>query len=189
VDDVIAQLFAPGHPDRPELMSGSVIGLLKITYSAPPDIASAPLIIGGRIYQDFPEGTAGMQLSTYTSEKSVSAGTGGGRLYMAGAQTNLRFRTNIGIFAMGDLPTTVRIKAIKQDGTEGGTFEFKLNDPGLSGAFAQIPITQDTFPDIDGLHPMSMTVETLDGSPVGAYIVTLDNISSDTVFVQGTAVH
>jgi PKD domain len=185
VDDVVAQLFAPGHPDRPELMSGTVIGLLKVTYSAPPDIASAPLIIGGRIYQDFPQGTAGMQLSVYASDKSVSVSNG--RLYMAGAQTNLRFRTNVGIFAMGDLPTTVRITAVKQDGTLGGQYDYRLNDPGKSGAFAQIPVTEDTFPDIDG-DPMAMKVETLDGSPVGSYIVTLDNISSDTVFVQGTPV-
>jgi len=185
VDDVIAQLFAPGHPERPELMSGSVIGLLKVTYSAPPDIATAPMIIGGRIYQDFPQGTAGMQLSVYSTDKSVAFNNG--KLYMAGAQTNLRFRTNVGIFAMGDLPTTVRITAIKQDGTTGGQYDFRLNDPGKSGAFAQIPVTQDTFPQIDG-NPMAMKVETLDGSPVGSYIVTLDNISSDTVFVQGTPV-
>ena len=91
------------------------------------------------------------------------------------------------IFAMGDLPTTVRITAVKQDGTSGGSFDFRLNDPGHSGAFAQIPVTEDTFPEIDG-NPMAMRVETLDGSPVGSYIVTLDNISSDTVFVQGTPV-
>ena len=33
---------------------------------------------------------------------------------------------------------------------------------------------------------MAIKVQALDGSPVGAYIVTVDEISADTVFIQGT---
>ena len=83
---------------------------------------------------------------------------------MPGAQTNLRFRTNIGIFAQGDEPTPVEIKAIKQDGTEAATFTYTLNDPGHSGAFTQIPITEGTFPGIDG-NAMTIKVKALSGSP------------------------
>ena len=125
----------------------------------------APLIIGGRIYADLSTGTAGMQLSTYTSDESLTPG-GNAVLVMPGAQTNLRFRTNIGIFAQGDEPTPVEIKAIKQDGTEAATFTYTLNDPGHSGAFTQIPITEGTFPGIDG-NAMTIKVKALSGSPIG----------------------
>ena len=106
---------------------------------------------------------------------------------MPGAQSNLRFRTNVGIFSQGDLPTQAKITALRQDGTVAATATFTLNDPGKSGAFAQIPIVSDVFPGIDG-NPMTVKVESVSGSPVGAYIVTVDQISSDTVFIQGKRV-
>ncbi len=127
-----------------------------------------------------------MQLSTYTTDESVPPG-GGSVLIMPGAQTNLRFRTNVGIFSQGDLPTAVEIKAIRQDGSVASTFSYTLNNAGLTGAFAQIPITDATFPGIDG-NPMTIQVKSLTGSPVGAYVVTVDQISTDTVFVQGKRV-
>jgi hypothetical protein len=120
-----------------------------------------------------------MQLSAYSTAQTVQGSTD---LALAGAQTNLRFRTNVGIFAIGDLPTTVRISAVRQDGVTTGQFQYVLNNPGETGAFAQIPMT--ALGSIDGL-PMTIRVESLSGNPVGAYIVTLDQISSDTVFVQG----
>jgi PKD repeat protein len=177
IDDVVGN-FLDDATDA-DLKTGTVLGLLKVFYNAPPDVATAPLIIGGRIYADLSTGTAGMQLSVYTDGMSVGAGSAA--LIMPGAQTNLRFRTNIGLFALGTLPTTVRIHAIKQDGTEMSTYDFTLND-GSHGAFAQIPMT--ALPSIDG-NPMTMRVEVLNGSRVGAYIVTVDQISADTVFIQG----
>ena len=101
---------------------------------------------------------------------------------MPGAQSNLRFRTNIGLFSLGDLPTAVRISAVKQDGTVASTLDYQLNNPGHSGAFAQVPMT--ALPAIDG-NAMTIKVQSLSGSPVAAYIVTVDQISSDTVFIQG----
>jgi PKD repeat protein len=163
-----------------DLTVGTVLGLLKVSYQAPTDVASAPLIIGGRIYADLSTGTAGMQLSTYSSEQTVPAG--GGMLVMPGAQTNLRFRTNIGLFAAGDLPTTVQITAKRKNGDVASTFGYVLNDPGKSGAFAQVPMT--ALANIDG-DPMAVLVQSLSGSPVGAYIVTVDQVSTDTVFIQG----
>jgi hypothetical protein len=157
-----------------------VIGLLKVTYLAPTDVASAPMIIGGRIYADLASGTAGMQLSTYTADEGVPPGTA--MLVMPGAQTNLRFRTNIGIFTQGDLPTVVRISAVRQDGVVMSTFDYTLNDPGQTGAFAQVPMT--ALPAIDG-NPMAIKVQSLSGSPVGAYIAA-DQISADSVFVRAS---
>jgi hypothetical protein len=177
IDDVVGN-FLDDATDA-DLRTGTVLGLLKVSYNAPPDVATAPLIIGGRIYADLATGTAGMQLSVYTDSSSV--GPGSAVLVMPGAQTNLRFRTNIGLFALGTLPTTVRIHAIKQDGTEMSSYDFTLNDGG-HGAFAQIPMT--ALPTIDG-NPMTMRVEALNGSRIGAYIVTVDQISADTVFIQG----
>ena len=163
-----------------DLTTGTAFGVLLISSLAPADIATAPLIIGGRIYADLSTGSAGMQLSTYSDTQTVAAGHGA--LVMPGAQTNLRFRSNIGIFATSLSPTTVHITAVKQDGTVAGTFDYVLNDPGHTGAFAQVPMT--AIPGIDG-NPTTMKVESLSGGAVGAYIVTVDQISADTVFVQG----
>jgi hypothetical protein len=121
-----------------------------------------------------------MQLSTYSDAQTVAVGHGA--LVMPGAQTNLRFRSNVGIFATSLEPTTVHITAVKQDGTVAGAFDYVLNDPGHTGAFAQVPMT--AIPGIDG-NPTTMRVQSLSGGAVGAYIVTVDQISADTVFVQG----
>jgi hypothetical protein len=43
------------------------------------------------------------------------------------------------------------------------------------------------LPVIDG-NPMTMRVEVLSGSRLGAYIVTVDQISADTVFIKGQPV-
>ncbi|HEY1252628.1 MAG TPA: PKD domain-containing protein [Thermoanaerobaculia bacterium] len=163
-----------------DLTTGTALGVLLISSLAPADIASAPLILGGRIYADLSTGTAGMQLSTYSDAQTVAAG--GGALVMPGAQTNLRFRTNIGIFATSLLPTTVRITAVKQDGSTASTFDYTLNDPDHTGAFAQVPMT--ALAGIDG-NPETIKVQSINGGSVGAYIVTVDQISADTVFVQG----
>jgi hypothetical protein len=185
-DDIVGsddpRFLDAATPD--DLKTGTILGLLKVSYNVPLD--GVPIIVGGRIYADLSTGTAGMQLSTYTSAESVAPG-GDAVLVMPGAQTNLRFRTNIGIFAQGDEPTPVEIKAIKQDGTEAATFHYTLNDPGQTGVFAQIPITEQTFPGIDG-NAMTIKVRSLSGSPVGSYVVTVDQISTDTVFIQGKRV-
>jgi hypothetical protein len=83
---------------------------------------------------------------------------------------------------MGDLPTRVRVTAVKQDGVAGGAFEFLLNEPGQSGHYVQVPMS--AIPGIVG-DPMTIKIEVLEGSRVGAYVVAVDQISSDTVFVQG----
>jgi hypothetical protein len=163
-----------------DLTTGTALGMLHISSLAPTDVATAPLILGGRIYAVLSSGTAGMQLSTYSNAQTVAAG--GGVLVMPGAQTNLRFRTNIGIFATSSDPTNVHIVAVKQDGTVASTFDYMLNDPGHSGAFAQVPMT--ALIGVDGT-PTTITVQSTAGGPVGAYIVTVDQISADTMFVQG----
>ena len=183
-DDIVGGLLNERNPE--DLKTGTILGLLKVSYAAPTDVASAPLIIGGRIYADLESGTAGMQLSTYTSDESVAAGSSA-VLVMPGAQTNLRFRTNLGLFVQGELPTQAKITILRQDGTEAATATYTLNDTGKTGAFAQIPIVSNVFPGIDG-NPMTVKVQSVSGSPVAAYIVTVDQISSDTVFIQGKRV-
>lgn len=178
IDDIVGNFLDDATPA--DLKTGTALGLLKVSYNAPTDAATAPLIIGGRIYADLPTGTAGMQLSTYTGAQSVAAGAGS--LVMPGAQTNLQFRTNIGVFTLGDLPTTAHISAIKQDGTVASAYEYVLNNPGQTGAFVQIPM--GALSNIDG-NPMTIKIESLSGSPVGAYLVTVDQISADTIFIQG----
>lgn len=178
LDDIVGNYLDDFSPA--DLKTGTILGLLKVYYFAPTDIVTAPLIIGGRIYADLPTGTAGMQLAVYTQSQSVSPGSA--VLIMPGAQSNLRFRTNIGLFTLGDLPTIARISAVRQDGTVMSTYDYQLNNPGQTGAFAQIPMT--ALPSIDG-NPMTIKVQSVSGSPVGAYIVTVDQISSDTVFIQG----
>jgi hypothetical protein len=178
LDDVVGSLLDGFTPA--ELKQIDSLGVLRISYRAASDSASAPLLIGGRIYDDRgTAGTAGMQLFVYSNGESVEPGN---PLVLPGAQQNLRFRTNIGFFALGDLPTPVRVTAVKQDGAVAGTFEFVLNAPGQNGHFAQLPMSE--VPGIVG-EPMTIRVEVLSGSRIGAYVVTVDQISSDTVFVQG----
>jgi hypothetical protein len=54
-----------------------------------------------------------MQLSIYSTSQGAAPGQA---LIMPGAQQNLRFRTNVGIFTMGELPTHVLITAVRKDG-------------------------------------------------------------------------
>jgi len=180
LDDVVGSVLARYAPAGIDLNQESTLGLLRISYRASSDSATAPLLIGGRIYDDRgAEGTAGMQLFVYSNGESVAPGS---PLVLPGAQQNLRFRTNIGFFAMGDLPTRVRVTAVKQDGSAGGVFDFVLNDASRSGHYVQLPMS--AIPGIVG-EPMTIRVEVLEGSRVGAYVVTVDQISSDTIFVQG----
>jgi hypothetical protein len=180
LDDVVGSVLARYAPAGIDLKQVSTLGLLRISYRAASDSSTAPLLIGGRIYDDRgAAGTAGMQLFVYSNGESVSVGS---PLVLPGAQQNLRFRTNIGFFAMGDLPTRVRITAVKPDGATGGTFDFTLNEVGQSGHYVQVPMTN--IPGIVG-DPMTVKVEVLEGSRVGAYVVTVDQISSDSIFVQG----
>ena len=180
LDDVVGTVLSQYAPADVNLRQESTQGLLKISYRAASDSTTNPLLIGGRIYDDRgAAGTAGMQLFVYSNGESVAPGS---PLVLPGAQQNLRFRTNIGFFAMGDLPTNVRVSGVKLDGTVAGTFEFKLNDGTLSGHYVQLPMS--AIPGIVG-EPMTVKVEVTEGSRVGAYVVTVDQISSDTVFVQG----
>ena len=126
-DDIVGNDAFLDGATADDLKTGTILGLLKVSYNVPLD--GAPLIIGGRIYADLSTGTAGMQLSTYTADESITPGSNG-VLVMPGAQTNLRFRTNIGIFAQGDEPTPVEIKAIKQDGSEAATFTYHAERSG-----------------------------------------------------------
>jgi hypothetical protein len=87
---------------------------------------------------------------------------------------------------MGDLLTRVRVTAVKQDGSVAGLFDFVLNDSTHSGHYVQLPMS--AIPGIVG-DPMTIRVEVLEGSRVGAYVVTVDQISSDTVFIQGRPTH
>jgi hypothetical protein len=180
LDDVVGSILARYAPAGIDLMQESTLGLLRISYRAASDSSTAPLLIGGRIYDDRGNaGTAGMQLFVYSNGESVAVGS---PLVLPGAQQNLRFRTNIGFFAMGDLPTRVRVTAVKPDGVAAGTFDFVLNDSGHWGHFVQMSMAQ--IPGIVG-DPMTIKVEVLEGSRVGAYVVTVDQISSDSIFVQG----
>src|SRR4029453_17324576 len=120
IDDFIGTHMNQSSED--DLTVGTVLGMLKVSSIAPTDVATAPLILGGRIYADHDSGTAGMQLSTYSNPETIPAG--GGVLVMPGGQTNLPFRTNGGLFATTSEPTTVRITAVKQDGSVAGTFDF-----------------------------------------------------------------
>lgn len=180
LDDVVGVVLAQYAPADVNLRQESTLGLLRVSYRAAGDSTANPLLIGGRIYDDRgAAGTAGMQLFVYSNGESVALGN---PLVLPGAQQNLRFRTNIGFFSMGDLPTRVRVSGLKQDGTVAGTFEFLLNDAGRSGHYVQLPMS--AIPGIVG-EPMTIKVEVLEGSRVGAYVVTVDQISADSVFVQG----
>ncbi len=99
LDDVVGSILARYAPSGVDLNTESTLGLLRISYRAATDSSTAPLLIGGRIYDDRgASGTAGMQLFVYSNGESVSPGS---PLVLPGAQQNLRFRTNIGFFCDG----------------------------------------------------------------------------------------
>src|SRR5439155_26172964 len=107
LDDVVGSILSRYAPAGVDLTKDSTLGLLRITYRAASDSSTAPLLIGGRIYDDRgTSGTAGMQLFVYSNGESVAPGS---PLVLPGAQQNLRFATKIGFVAMGDLLTRVRV--------------------------------------------------------------------------------
>jgi hypothetical protein len=182
LDDVVGSLFDGYTPADLKQEPGGTQGLVRVFYRAAADSATAPLLIGGRIYDDRGSaGTAGMQLFVYSNGESVEPGS---PLVLPGAQQNLRFRTNIGLFALGDAPTRVRVTAIQESGAPAASQEFVLN--GQYGHYVQLRMV-DFLQGVPAFTSETLTirVEVLEGSRVGAYVVTVDQISSDTVFVQG----
>ncbi len=180
-----ATILDDATPD--DLKTGTILGLLEVSYNAPTgrgDRAADHRRTDLR--RPFDGDVRACSSRRTPPDESVAPASG--VLVMPGAQANLRFRTNIGIFSQGDLPTSVRVTAVRQDGSTASTFDYQLNNPDHTGAFAQIPLTEDTFPGIDG-NAMTIRVQSLSGSPVGAYIVTVDQISADTVFIQGKRVN
>ena len=185
VDDVIAQLFAPGHPERPELMSGTVIGLLKVTYSAPSGHRDGAAGHRRPHLPGFPAGHRGhAALGLHLGQERV----GHQRAALHGGRADEPALPHQRRHLRDGRPSHDRPDHGRQAGWHSGrAVRLPPQRPGQVRRVRADPGHEDTFPDIDG-DPMAMKVETLDGSPVGSYIVTLDNISSDTVFVQGTPV-
>ena len=179
--DDIAQIF----PDVPEIAEGTgTAGLLKVTYAADAETSTAPLLVSARAYDDRSTttgGTAGTALSSFSGGDSI--GVGDAPIVIPGAETNDRFRTNVGIFALDDEVTGVLVTAVDKDGNVVGSAGGALNNPGQAGPWLQFPIAS-----IPGLpaEPVSLRVEVTSGGRIGAYAINIDQKSADTTFIKGT---
>jgi PKD repeat protein len=180
--DDIAEIF----PNVPEIAAGTgTAGLLKVSYAADAETAIAPLLVSARAYDDRSAttgGTAGTALSSYSSVDAI--GFGDAPIVIPGAETNDRFRTNVGVFALDDEVTVVKVTAVDKDGLVVGVADgIALNNPGETGPWGQFSISQiPNLPD----EPVSLRVEVAFGGRIGAYAINIDQKSADTTFIKGT---
>jgi PKD repeat protein len=180
--DDIAEIF----PLVPEIAAqAGTAGLLKISYAADAETPTQALLVSARAYDDRSAttgGTAGTALSSYSSGDAI--GFGDVPIVIPGAETNDRFRTNAGVFALDDEVTVVKVTAVDKDGLVVGVMDgIALNNPGSSGPWVQFPISLiQNLP----VEPVSLRVEVAFGGRVGAYAINIDQKSSDTTFIKGT---
>jgi PKD repeat protein len=180
--DDISEIF----PNVPEIaVETGTAGLLKISYAADAETPTRPVLVSARSYDDRSTttgGTAGTALSSYSGADATAAGEA--PIVIPGAETNDRFRTNVGIFALDDETTTILVTAVDKDGNVVGTAPpSALNIPGQTGPWLQFPIAL-----IPGLpaEPVSLRVEVTGGGRIGAYAINIDQKSADTTFIKGT---
>jgi hypothetical protein len=187
-DDVIGGIMDDFTPH--DLKTLSTTGLLRISYS--PEVPGAAMVLSARNYDDQVTGTAGTQLAVYSRSDGVSASER--PLFVPGAQEdsgeNVRLRTTLGVFAMDNRQTRVRVSVVKADGTvpPGGTFDFMLNQPGASSHMAQIFMDRNNLPGIVNNEAMTIKTEVLEGGRAGVYVVTVDTNTRDTSFKAGRPV-
>jgi hypothetical protein len=180
--DDISEIF----PNVPEIAAeAGTAGLLRITYPADAETTTAPVLVSARAYDDRSTttgGTAGTTLVSYSGGDAVAYGEEA--LVIPGAESNDRFRTNVGIFALDDEETNVDVTAVDKDGNVVGALQgFALNQAGLNGPWRQFPVS--LIPNIPA-EPVSLRVVVTRGGRVGAYAINIDQKSSDTTFIKAT---
>ena len=161
-------------------LSGSNAGILRVFYPEDDESATRPLIIGSRNYNDDPTGTAGSQLSVYTS---AQAGSPSRDLFLTGVEESDRYSSRIGVFTMDPGPVTGRIVAVAPDGTEVGSAGFSLG--GSSPHYGQISLNDPNINFNNPGKPVSIRFEQVRGGRLGAYAFTVDKVTLDTNFIQG----
>ena len=186
LDDVVAQLFATAGNNLADPNNGTA-GVLKIVHFADPETSSAPLIISARNYDDQPTGTVGSQLSVYTGPLSI--GPNEPSLLLAGVEAdggsnlNPRFETILSVFSFDDTQTTVRLTALKSDGTVLGFHDVVLNQPGGGGHFQPRNLNLPEFHAVIN-EPVTIKVDVMSGGRVGAYALIRDVVTRDPTYVQ-----
>lgn len=185
-DDVVAQTFATVGNNLADPNNGTA-GVLKIIHFVDPETSTAPLIISARNYDDQPTGTVGSQLSVYTGP--VSLGPNEPSLILAGLEADggsnpkPRFETIVSVFSFDDQQTTVRLTALRNDGTVLGFHDLVLNQPGGGGHFQPRNLN---IPDFAAQinQPVTVKVDVLSGGRVGAYALLRDLVTRDPTYVQ-----
>lgn len=185
-DDVVAQVFASAGNNLADPDNGTA-GVLRITHYVDGDTSTAPLIISARNYDDQPTGTVGSQLSVYT--RPLSLGPNEPSLRLAGPQADgggnpkPRFETILSAFSFDDTQTTVRLTAVKSDGTVLGFHDLVLNQPGAGGHFQPRNLNIPEFNAVVN-EPITIKVDVMSGGRVGAYALIRDIVTRDPTYVQ-----
>jgi hypothetical protein len=175
-DDVVGSLLSQ---DTRVDLTGSSAGVLRIFYPQDDDSATRPLVIGSRNYDDQPTGTAGSQLSVYTS---AQAGSASHNLYLTGVEDSDRYGSRIGVFAIDPGPVTGRIVAVGPDGSVVGSANFTVG--GSSPHYGQLSLTDANMHFQNPGTPVSIRIDQVSGGRVGAYAFTVDKVTNDTNFIQ-----
>ncbi len=177
--DTVATLF-------PTLTGSTILGQMRLDFQ--PGSDGAPLIVEGRIANDQPGGSYGMQLPAYATTDGVLPSSG--QITLAGLHNDAGTRTNFGFTAMssGSDPVTVHVDAYSDaDGSALWSSDYTLN----SGTFGHF-LLQPTkgVAGLDALQNVSfslvVTVTSGTGAtPVAAFATVIDEQSSDPIFVPG----
>jgi hypothetical protein len=185
-DDVVAQVFATVGNNLADPSNGTA-GVLRIVHYVDGETSTAPLIIAARNYDDQPTGTVGSQLSVFTEPLSI--GPNEPSLLLAGVEAddsskpNPRFETILSVFSFDDTQTTVRLTAVKSDGTVLGSHDVVLNQPGGGGHFQPRNLNLPAF-NAQINVPITVKVDVLSGGRVGAYALLRDVVTRDPTYIQ-----
>jgi hypothetical protein len=176
-DDVIVNLVDQ-DPDF-DLRALSTFGIVRIKYPSDNEVASAPLVISSRNYDDQPSGTSGTQIPSYTSAQFATAGQ---NLYLTGLEESARYEGRIGVFSADGAPATGRIAVLRPDGSEAGSIGFSV---GAGGSQRLLQLSLMGIPGfLNPQAPVTVKVEVASGR-AAAYGFNVDRITKDTSFIQG----
>jgi PKD repeat protein len=185
-DDVVAQVFATVGNNLADPANGTA-GILKIIHFADGETNTAPLIMSARNYDDQPTGTVGTELSVYTMP--LSLGPNEPSLLLAGVEadggsnSNPRFETILSVFSFDNTQTTVRLTAVKSDGTVLGFHDLVLNQPGGGGHFQPRNLNISDFNALIN-EPVTVKVDVMSGGRIGAYALLRDLVTRDPTYIQ-----
>jgi PKD domain len=181
IRDVITSLFS----DIPA--AASVVGDLEIDYRSGADTQAFPPIIQGKIYNDQPAGTFGMQLPVFSADTHGIYTPTSGKIIIAGLRNDASSSSKFGFTGMGlygqaivhaDAYDSTGTRVWQSDYTVGNTLPNFLLQP--TDGIAELA---------DKTFTVVLSVTGGDGSlPVAGFGTVIDRASSDPIYIPGKKV-